>query len=283
MCDSTLYPRAPLIEAYWWDGHPNFGDALTPWLLRRRGIIPVHAEFPRAKVVGVGSLIQFIPAAFTGLIWGSGLISDAPVDLPRTEVLAVRGPLTREAIGAVDSVVLGDPGLLASRMLPRPRVRYRLGIVPHGSHFENSAIADFAAQHPAEVTVIDVARSPTSVIREIASCAAIVSTSLHGVIIADSYGIPACWTMVNPLLIGGDFKFLDHEAVVNPPGRTRRFTFAPDMTVDQLMHNATRADPDRVSAAIRDLERSVAELRLRFASNSTSPLRSWEALVARKV
>ncbi|WP_166996738.1 polysaccharide pyruvyl transferase family protein [Paramicrobacterium fandaimingii] len=283
MFDPRLYPNAPLVEAYWWDGHPNFGDALTPWLLRHRGIIPVHAEFQRAKVVGVGSLIQFIPPDFAGLIWGSGLISDSPTHLPHVEALAVRGPLTRDALSAGGSVALGDPGLLASRVLNRPPVQHRLGIVPHGSHFENSPIADFAAKHPGEVALIDVTRSPAAVIREIASCSAIVSTSLHGVIIADSYGIPACWTMIEPVLIGGDFKFRDHEAVVNSLGRTRRFTFAPDMTPDQIVQRAESADPDRVSAAIDDLENSVAQLRLRFAHTRRSPLLSWEALVARKV
>ncbi|PFG30433.1 polysaccharide pyruvyl transferase [Paramicrobacterium agarici] len=283
MLDPRLYPRAPLVEAYWWDGHPNFGDALTPWLLRHFGFIPVHAEFHRAQVIGVGSLMQFVPRDYSGLIWGTGLISDAPVTLPSAEPLAVRGPLTQRALGADGSVALGDPGLLASRVLRRPRVTHRLGIVPHGSHFDDAHFRRIALTHPKDVMLIDVARSPAAVIRDIASCAAIVSTSLHGVIIADSYGIPACWTMLEPVLIGGDFKFLDHESVVSRGEQTRRFDFAPDMTVDQLIGFARRASPERVAAAISDLENSVQRLKQRFDGSYRSPLLAWEALLARKI
>lgn len=281
--DPSLYPAAPLIEAYWWDGHPNFGDALTPWLLRHRGCIPVHAEFHRAQLVGVGSLLQFVPHEYSGLIWGTGLIADTPLELPSATAIAVRGALTRRALGLDENVTLGDPGLLASHVLPRPAVTHRLGLVPHGSHFTDPLLRAIADASPREVKLIDVARGPAAVIRDIASCEAIVSTSLHGVIVADSYGIPACWAMIEPVLIGGDFKFLDHESVVSEPGVSRRFDLDASMPLDRLIQCARPASPERVADARRGLERSVEVLRERFSVSQRSPLRAWQTLLSRKL
>jgi pyruvyltransferase len=47
-----------------------------------------------------------------------------------------------------------------------------------------------------EIREINAQQDPLKVIQEICECDVILSSSLHGVIIADSYGIPACW--LNP-------------------------------------------------------------------------------------
>lgn len=280
--DPELYPSAPVVEAYWWDGHPNFGDALTPWIFLKRGIIPVHVEVHDAEVVGVGSLVQFIPEHYTGRIWGSGLISDKRHSVPGAQVLALRGPRTRDALGINSAVTLGDPGLLTSRLLPRPSTKFRIGFVPHGSHHDHPTVVEFLRRNQNAVKLIDVTRSPSAVIRDIASCAAIVSTSLHGVIVADSFGIPAAWTTLEPQLIGGDFKFLDHEDVVSPGG-VRRFEFDPSMTIDDLINATKHADHDRVDIAINGLEGSLEILRASLTSRQRSPLRAWDVLISRKV
>ena len=67
-----------LVPAFWWDGHPNFGDDLTPWLLPHYGVLPVHRVASRARLAGVGSILEFLPADWDGVVWGSGLMHDAP-------------------------------------------------------------------------------------------------------------------------------------------------------------------------------------------------------------
>lgn len=49
----------------------------------------------------------------------------------------------------------------------------------------------------------------TDVIDDIASCDAILSSSLHGLIVAEAYGIPNVWIEFGKPLIGGHFKFHD--------------------------------------------------------------------------
>ena len=106
---AEVWRRGRVVPAYWWDGHPNFGDDLTPWLLPAYGLVPVHRMPQHALLAGVGSVLEFLPPEFDGAIWGSGLMSDAPHPLPRARALAVRGPLTRDRIGATGEPALGTP------------------------------------------------------------------------------------------------------------------------------------------------------------------------------
>jgi pyruvyltransferase len=267
----SLYPRSPVVLGYWWDGHPNFGDGLTPWLLPRYGTVPVHRVPGRAEMVGVGSILEHLPATFDGVVWGSGLMHDRMVSLPRARFLAVRGVLTRERTGAPRGTVLGDPGLLVSRVARRPAARWALGLVPHGHHRTNRAFLDLAERHPDEVRLVNVHAEPGPTVREIASCAAIVTSSLHGLVVADAFGIPAAWTTLEPAIPGGDFKFHDYETVVTP-GRSRHCPLRPGQSLSEVIARAATADEDAVAAATDALESSAARLREHFAHLSRPPL-----------
>jgi hypothetical protein len=263
-----LYPRSPVVQAYWWDGHPNFGDGLTPWLLPRFGVVPVHRVPDRAELVGVGSILEHMPEHFSGVVWGSGLMHDADRPLPRATVLAVRGELTRRRIAAPAGTPLGDPGLLVSRLLRRPPVRWRVGLVPHGHHRSHPAVLALAQRYPRDVHVVNVHGRTGHVVREIAACRYVISSSLHGVVVADAFGIPAAWTSLEPDLPGGAFKFRDHETVV---GDDRFLVLDGSSSLEELLGHVRPADPDRVSAAVADLERSAARLRRHFADHAAPP------------
>ncbi|MCE4027307.1 polysaccharide pyruvyl transferase family protein [Microbacterium sp. Au-Mic1] len=245
--------RGVVVPAFWWDGHPNFGDALTPLLLPRYGLVPRHREPDRARLVGVGSLIQFLPADFDGAIWGTGAIDDAERLLPDATVLAVRGPLTAERIGA-GAVAYGDPGLLVARHLRRPGSDGQVALVAHGHHRGDEDLLALARRDG--VRAVDVHRAAPPVVREIASAGAVLTTSLHGLVTADAYGIPAVWTTREPALIGGDFKFRDYEAAVTP-GRSRFVQFDDVRTREDVVRRASRADAGRVAALCDGLEAAL--------------------------
>ena len=49
-----------------------------------------------------------------------------------------------------------------------------------------------------------------NVIDQIKSCENIISSSLHGLIVSDAYGIPNVWIKISDNINGGEFKFKDY-------------------------------------------------------------------------
>lgn len=247
-----------IARAFWLDGYPNFGDAITPWLFERMGILPVHKQPQNAVLAGVGSIVEMLPKEYKGVIWGSGLIHDEPYSLPHATILALRGPLSRERLGAPADTPLGDPGLLVGRYLrrQRPSRRWRLGLVPHHLHRHDQVWRDLQQQAPDKVTLIDVRRGVTPVAHRIAACDAILSTSLHGLIVADSLGVPASWASPEPLLVGGMFKFHDYEGAVTP-GINRLRQVGVDADWEDIVATASIVDPSKIVSIQNDLVRAL--------------------------
>ena len=81
---------------------------------------------------------------------------------------------------------------------------------------------------------------PYRYIDQILSCQAIASSSLHGLIAADAYGIPSVWIELSDKVHGNGFKFRDYFLSVGRPDR-------PPLQVN----DATRPEEvrDRVEAA----------------------------------
>ena len=208
-------------KAYWWRDTPpfgagrgiqNFGDRLTPLLLERfAGVRTEWAPPETAGVVCVGSILEHLPARWTGTVAGAGkLAEESRVDLRAARILALRGPLS--ARGIPGDYVVGDPGLLADELVVTPTRRHPLGVVPHWS--DTRLAMDPAFMVPGRV-VIDPCGDPVNVVRMIGECEAIVASSLHGIVLADAFGIPRqieyCASFERE---GGMFKFRDHCAAV---------------------------------------------------------------------
>ncbi|WP_419539051.1 polysaccharide pyruvyl transferase family protein [Micrococcus yunnanensis] len=120
--------------------------------------------------------------------------------------------------------------------------------------------------------VVDARRRPGRVIEEIGRCSAVISTSLHGLIVADALGVPAAWATADPPLIGGDFKFRDHESVVSG-WRARRVDLA-DLRDERSVRRAARpADAAAVARAQEGLVRVLDAVRRDAASGPTGVAR----------
>ena len=167
----------------------------------------------RAKALAVGSVLTY--ARPHDVVVGAGLIRASRTTLPRgVDVKALRGPLTAEYAGVdPDGIVFGDPGLLAAECLGievAASPMWDVVVVPHLVDYQ-SALRLVASVPPSvRLTVVDVRRGPRSVIETIASGRTCVSSSLHGLVVAESLGVPAVWTTITGSLSGGTFKFLDY-------------------------------------------------------------------------
>lgn len=201
------------IKAYW-QQEDNFGDKLTPFLLKE--LFGIECEFSdgKNKLLAVGSVLHH--AKEGDVIWGSGLIS--PTHLPQSnkiKALAVRGIATRNTLRDfgvdVHSTIFGDPALLLPRVYsPKIEIEYGIGIVPHYVDYEECKRRNPELGQK-EVRIVDVRLPIKEVIDQILSCKVIFSSSLHGCIVADAYGIENWWYKLSDKLIGGDFKFLDYK------------------------------------------------------------------------
>lgn len=206
------FRRVKPVKAYWWNTRPNFGDGLAPLLLTH--FADVQCEWDtvsRSSVVSIGSVLEHIPPLWDGYVLGSGkLYEESRLYLygQGTNVLALRGPLSKRFYPG--DCALGDPGLLASDLIPTPERIYDLGIVPHWSDVKLARDRRFINDKWSSI-VIDSTADPLSVVRLIGQCKKIVSSSLHGLIVADSYNIPRRFEYTPRFdHEGGVFKFRDY-------------------------------------------------------------------------
>lgn len=219
------------IKLFWWNEHPNFGDTLSKDAVAFASGRSVTWSPPEECILfGAGSLMSFARAAKkdaeTGLrkrrpfIWGTGSIGPVRKEIKQhVRFVSVRGPLTQEVF-KLPPMRYGDPGLLAPEILgDRPKRTDKVGLVIHWVQLERYWTDDMVPDVKG-VSVIDP-RNPDhiAVIREIASCRLIVSSSLHGLIVADAFGIPSIW--LNPQGNHGfsRFKFYDYASSIGRPLR----------------------------------------------------------------
>ena len=108
------------------------------------------------------------------------------------------------------NLAMGDPGLLIDRILPKVEKKYRWGIIPHVIDRDESVVRDISNGTPNSL-VIDL-RDPnlTGTAMAIASCDFVISSSLHGIIVADALGIPHVWTKITGKVFHADWKFSDY-------------------------------------------------------------------------
>lgn len=210
----------PPLKLYWWRyRYPeklNFGDELTPIIIARLwGRTCVWSDIKECELAGTGSIIEQIEhhaGDHPIKIWGSGFIKEGQVNtMPNLDFYAIRGPLSLERITSKRVVALGDPGLLANKVFkPSSHVTYEIGIVAHYIDVDHPAIEKIK-RNP-RCKLIDPLLSPEQVIQEITACRFILSSSLHGLIMADSFGIPNYWMPLSDKVAGGNYKFKDYYA-----------------------------------------------------------------------
>lgn len=209
------------IKAYWWREVPNFGDALAPLLLSHFAEIKVEwGTISHASVASIGSILEHIPPLWDGYVIGSGrLLENSRLHLQQqtsgvtAKILAVRGPLS--ARGIPGSFALGDPGILADELVGPQTKIWDCGIVPHWQDTELAPRFTALIPKPYTTKVIDPSGDPLEVLRQIGSCLKIVTSSLHGLIAADAFGIPRRVELCSKLnRDGGDFKFRDYSASI---------------------------------------------------------------------
>lgn len=223
--DALVVDETVRRSVFWWAPRGRFpffgpkrenaGDVMAPVVVAAllqaegRGLDP--AAMSERKLLTVGSVLHF---ARTGdVIWGSGVNGKVPPRRHRFEhldVRSVRGPRTRRFLldrGIACPEVFGDPALLLPQYFPKDRMQPPSAaggtvFVPHLHDIRR------APPEPGGVHKLLPTEPWPAFVRTLAFAGQVVSSSLHGVVIAEAYGVPARLVRLSP--VEDAFKFDDY-------------------------------------------------------------------------
>ncbi len=196
-------------------GFGNWGDHISGEIVAHfSGETPPVCTDPlvAGKTLIVGSVMSHSMPG--DCVWGAGCIAPGKTGYSRGEldIRAVRGPLTLNELrkcSNITPVPFGDPALLMPQMhtLPANQTTHEYGLIPH---WIDSDLAVVERLKALGVKIIDIRQPTQSLILDIASVKKILSSSLHGLIISDAFGVPNARVKLSSNVIGGDFKFIDY-------------------------------------------------------------------------
>ena len=196
----------PIVDLYNWrpkSGGVNFGDELgrvvTSLMLARKGITLEDEAITNRQMLSIGSVMHF--AKENAVVWGSGVNGKARDDVyefEKLDVRACRGPRTRAwllARGIYAPEVYGDPALLLPFLV---NDRFDIGRTKASVSYIPNIFDDMTALSlPGTVRIIRPTQSWNRVLAEILQSSFVISSSLHGIIVAEAFGIRAQFIRVS--------------------------------------------------------------------------------------
>jgi len=155
----------------------------------------------------IGSLV--VMGHQNATIWGSGILQSEPDGYiwkrnkyRSLDIRCVRGPETKRRLKEngydVENCLIGDPGVLMP-LIYSPKITEKR---PY------SVIMHMNKKEEMDNTIDIVTNDWKATIDEIANSELIISSSLHGIIIAEAYGVPAI--LLNKTEDGDLFKYNDY-------------------------------------------------------------------------
>jgi pyruvyltransferase len=197
----------------------NWGDIVSHPLVKTisqsEKVTLTNNSGDSGKLIVVGSVLQHLRHG--DLVWGGGCIDQNHISGIPQKVFAVRGPLTRHELlskGIECPPIYGDPALLMPYITDykRKEPKYKYGLIPHYAD-ENEIQVETLKERG--VKIIDICGGLEKFIEDIMDVEFILSSSLHGLIAADAWGIPNARVIIKGTLYGGHFKFIDYCLSVN--------------------------------------------------------------------
>jgi hypothetical protein len=208
------------------DDYLNLGDALSPVIVAMMSGLPVThvpSKSSKTRLAAVGTIGHMMAGGHVH-VWGTGTspnlnpgqhgqekVAYGRPDNTRFTFHATRGPFSRRVLGAQasDPAVFGDPLWLLPHFHDAPREKtHELGVILHLAELSERTFDarpkdtegrhHVSASEKGSVKLINTV-TPTTIpalrqrLDEILSCKRIVSTSLHGMVFAESYGIPCLY------------------------------------------------------------------------------------------
>ncbi len=223
---SVLCTIGNSCSLYWCksvDDNKNFGDKLNPYLFEH--IIGKKVfyslsiiNFFHSTYVMMGSILDNNKVK-SGIVIGAGFqFEDAKVNFDIKKIVAVRGKISRKILinnGYSCPEIFCDPAMLIPLFFSeRVSKIYDYGIILHYADINDFQNIKINSQNKKYI-IIDIQDDIDSVIKKVKQCKNICSSSLHGLILANSYSIPWIWLSLGNNIVGGDIKFNDFFSSIN--------------------------------------------------------------------
>ena len=229
-----------------------FSSHITPYDCDLRLRVP--------NLLLVGSILAC--ADTMSYVCGAGFISSrSRLQFAPKDIKCVRGPLSASLLGRQGihfAYPYGDPGILAPRIFPKNEsAENDIGVIPHYIDMNTRWVESCRDQG---LAIIDVLSPLDEFFKSLQRCKVILSSSLHGLIFAHAYGIPALWIELSDNVIGNGFKFFDYylsmgvhrEAVV-------RFRVLDDTDPIEIAKLATVGEHEKL---LSPLETAIGETKV---------------------
>lgn len=180
--------------------HENLGDYLSliivQYLLADKGLELNQQTRKTSCLYAIGSIVGF--GYQDAVIWGSGLLNSRNVLRclrQKLDIRAVRGPYTRKLLlryGIKCPEIYGDPAcLLPLYYYPKVEKKYKYSLIlHHNSELRKDeyvkSLIEKKGIHYIEILTTDY----KLFVKEILESEYVISSALHGVILAECYGVP---------------------------------------------------------------------------------------------
>ena len=266
-------PEAKQIPLFWWSEirlmgkqKENYGDLLSKYIVEKISGKQAKWVHPRKQpwhklekshYLAAGSILA--QATRDSIVWGSGIV-DRRHKIAKAKFYAVRGPETRKFLieQRYDCPeVYGDPAILLPDFYsPEIKKKYQIGIIPHYVDCEkiSGKYQNIRGVKVIDMMTLDIEKTTN----EILACEKVISSSLHGVIVPHTYGIPAIWMQFSDKVFGDNIKYQDYFRSVdiydyNIPG------YHDEMNLKELLNCFQKVqvlpDPNR----IKELKKGLIE------------------------
>ena len=216
------------------DGSPhskNFGDALNIYIVEK--ITNKHVIFgaflkrDNIKTLAcIGSILSWCDKNST--IWGAGFmkpVENCENQFEGRNIYAVRGYKTLEILKEnnydISNIKIGDPALLLPQLHKKTYTKgTKIGILPHYVDKNNHWIKEqISKSNNIRFIDIECGKDVDGFLDAINDCEVILSSTLHGLIIADSYNIKNVWVKFSKNISGGNFKYNDYYSSIGVEDR----------------------------------------------------------------
>lgn len=243
------------VNLNYWNESNNLGDTLSPivvdYILSLKDFSREHAISGKKHLYAIGSVLT--AGIQDATVWGSGILNASllyRVAHRKLDIRAVRGPFTRAMLmdyGYDVPEVYGDPAILMPEIYFPEKIEksHKYGLIIHKDYNLNKVMNKESELK--DVLQIDICTDDyKEFIRKLTSVEVIISSSLHGIILAESYGIRAI--LLQPQI--DIVKYFDYYL------STRRLDFPIATTLEEAKKILPIDLPQNLNELREDLKRS---------------------------